>query len=332
MKVLDKIEDLKRKGMVKKMTGMSAVKSGSTPKKTGKLRKKIYKQRQLLLILIIPLLFYLLFEYVPMTKIVWAFTNFGEVPASKVEFVGLANFEKLMKSSSFLNAFKNTIIISIMKLVIGFPIPIILALMLNEITSRRYKKTIQTVIYFPHFLSWVVIGSIWFLILAPQNSINAQIAELMGHEPTYWFASKEHIRGLLVLTDIWAGAGYSAIVYLAAMTSIDTTLYEAAKMDGAGKFRQIWHITLSMIKPTVVVMLIFQLGKILNIFDQVLVMASPVVYETADVIQTYAYRTGISEMKVGYGMAVSVFKAVISFGLVLITNYAAKKINDEGVF
>ena len=219
-----------------------------------------------------------------------------------------------------------------MKLVVGFPIPIILALMLNEVTSRHYKKVTQTIIYFPHFLSWVVIGSIWFLILAPQNSINAQLAEMMGKQPVYWFASKEHIRELLVLTDVWAGAGYSAIVYLASMTSIDPTLYEAAKMDGAGKLKQIWHITLSMIKPTVVVMLIFQLGKILNIFDQVLVMASPVVYETADVVQTYAYRTGVSEMKVGYGMAVSVFKAIISFGLVMITNHIAKKIDDEGIF
>lgn len=301
-------------------------------KKSKGFLRKIYKQRQLFLILLIPLLFYILFEYVPMLKVRWAFTNFGEVPKSQVEFIGFDNFVKLLGSASFMNAFKNTIIISAMKLIIGFPIPIVLALMLNEITSKHYKKTVQTVIYFPHFLSWVVIGSIWFLLLAPQNSVNAQIAELMGKDPTYWFASKEHIRMLLVLSDIWAGAGYSAIVYLAAMTSIDPSLYEAAKIDGAGKFMQIWNITIAMIKPTIVVMLIFQLGKILNIFDQVLVMASPVVYETADVIQTFAYRTGVSEMKVGYGMAVSMFKAVISFGLVLITNHIAKKINEEGVF
>lgn len=300
-------------------------------KKKGFLNR-VYKQRQLFMIMIIPLLFYLLFEYVPMLKVRWAFTNFGEVPASQVKFIGLDNFRKLMGSASFINAFKNTLIISAMKLLIGFPIPIILALMLNEITVKTYKKTLQTIIYFPHFLSWVVIGSIWFLILAPQNSINAQMAELLGREPVYWFASKEHIRQLLVITDIWAGAGYSAIVYLAAMTSIDPTLYEAAKMDGAGKLKQIWHITIAMIKPTIIVMLIFQLGKILNIFDQVLVMASPVVYETADVIQTYAYRTGVNEMKVGYGMAVSIFKAVISFGLVLATNHVAKKINEEGIF
>lgn len=293
---------------------------------------EIYKQRQLFLIMLIPLAFYILFEYVPLTKIPWAFTNYGEVPASKVEFIGLENFEKLLGSTSFRNAFRNTIIISGLKLLFGFPIPIIIALMLNEIRMKFYKKTIQTIIYFPHFLSWVVIGSIWFVILAPQDSINAQLAELIGMEPVYWFASKEHIRSLLVITDIWAGAGYSAIVYLAAITAVDPSLYEAAKIDGAGKWKQMWNITIATIRPTIVIMLIFQLGKILNIFDQVLVMAQPVVYETADVIQTFAYRTGISDMKVGYGMAVSLFKALISFVLVLVTNKVAKKIDDQGVF
>lgn len=306
--------------------------SAPSSSRIAKMARTIYKQRQLFYILVIPLAFYILFEYVPMLKLPWAFTNYGEVPASQVKFIGLDNFTRLMGSASFTNAFKNTIIISLMKMAVGFPIPIIVALMLNEITAPKTKKTIQTIIYFPHFLSWVVIGSIWFLILSPQDSINAQIASMMQVEPTYWFASKEHIRQLLVMTDVWAGAGYSAIVYLAAITSIDPTLYEAAKMDGAGKFSQIWNITIASIRPTIVIMLIFQLGKILNIFDQVLVMASPVVYETADVIQTFAYRTGISEMKIGYGMAVSIFKALISFGLVLITNHFAKKISDEGVF
>lgn len=293
---------------------------------------EIYKQRQLFLIMLVPLVFYILFEYVPLTKIPWAFTNYGEVPVSKVEFIGLENFERLLGSTSFRNAFMNTVIISGLKLIFGFPIPIIIALMLNEIRKEVYKKTVQTIIYFPHFLSWVVIGSIWFVLLSPQDSVNAQIAELIGVEPIYWFASKEHIRSLLVITDIWAGAGYSAIVYLAAITAVDPSLYEAAKMDGAGKWKQMWHITIATIRPTIVIMLIFQLGKILNIFDQVLVMAQPVVYETADVIQTFAYRTGISEMKVGYGMAVSLFKAVISFALVIITNHIAKKIDDQGVF
>lgn len=299
---------------------------------TTSIFRSIYKQRQLFFMIAIPMIIYLLFEYVPMLKLRWAFTNFGEVPLSQVSYVGLDNFIKLINSESFMNAFKNTIIISFIKLLFGFPIPIIIALMLNEIHSRLFKKSVQTIIYFPHFLSWVVIGSVWFLILSPQNSVNAQLATWMGEEPTYWFASKDYIRGLFVLTDIWAEAGYSAIVYLAAITAVDPTLYEAATVDGAGKLSQIWNITLSSIRPTIVIMLIFQLGKILNIFDQVLIMASPIVYEKADVVQTYAYRTGISEMRIGYGMAVSIFKASIGFALVLVTNHFAKKVNDEGVF
>jgi putative aldouronate transport system permease protein len=309
------------------------IKSSQTQRsRTALLFRNIYKQRQLFYIIAIPLALYLLFEYLPMLKLRWAFTNFGEVPESQVSYIGLDNFIKLINTESFINAFKNTIIISFMKLVFGFPIPILIALMLNELSSRLFKSSVQTIMYFPHFLSWVVIGSIWFLILAPQNSVNSQLATVLGAEPIYWFASKEYIRELLVLTDIWVGAGYSAIVYLAAITSIDPTLYEAAKVDGAGKLSQIWHITLASIRPAIMIMLIFELGKILNIFDQVLIMAAPVVYETADVIQTYAYRTGISEMRIGYGMAVSIFKAVISFMLVMITNKFAKKMNDEGVF
>ncbi len=158
---------------------------------------------------------------------------------------------------------------------------------------KRYKKTIQTIIYFPHFLSWVVIGSIWFLLLAPTRSVNSQIAELFGVETIYWFAKSGYIRGLLVYTNIWQGAGYSAIVYLAALSAVDPTLYEAAVVDGAGKFRQLWHVTLPGIRSTIVILFILSIGRIFNVFTQVIVMANEVVMDKADVIMTYAYRTGI---------------------------------------
>ncbi|NSW89245.1 MAG: sugar ABC transporter permease [Firmicutes bacterium] len=294
--------------------------------------KKIYKQRHLFLMLIIPLCIYILFDYVPLTKIYWAFTNYGEVRLDKVEFIGLANFKRLFGTQSFLRALKNTVIISLYKILYGFPIPIIIAILLNEIRNKAYKRTVQTIIYFPHFLSWVVIGSIFYMLLAPQNSINAQIAYLLGKEPIYWFASRKYIRSLLVVSDIWQGAGYGAIVYLAAISGIDINLYEAAIVDGASKFRQIWHITLPSIRSTIVIMLIFRLGRILNVFQQVLVMVKPIVYEMGDVIQTYAYRTGISEMKIGYGMTVSIFKAVVSLVLVLVANKTAKYFDEEAIF
>jgi putative aldouronate transport system permease protein len=303
---------------------------------TSRLRPRVWrtlgKQRGLFLMMIIPAVVFVLFHYVPFIKVSWAFTNFGEVPPDQVSFIGWANFAKLFRLSVFRRAFANTLIINGMKLLLYFPVPIVIALLLNEIMVSWYKKSVQTIIYFPHFLSWVVIASIWFKILAPQNSINAQVAALFGQEPTYFFASEKHIRWILVASDIWQGAGYGAIVYLAALTAISPDLYEAAIVDGANKFRQIWHITLPSIRSTIVIMLILRVGNMLEIFEQVLIMCKPIVRDVTDVIDLYAYRTGIADMQISYAMAVSVFKAVICLVLVLATNRAARALGEEGVF
>jgi putative aldouronate transport system permease protein len=297
-----------------------------------KVGKIIVKQKALFFMISASMVIFILFNYIPFAKITWAFSNYGEVPPDKVSFVGWANFEKLFRLSAFKRAFINTFIINGLKLIFFFPVPIVIAIMLNEIRIGWYKKCLQTIVYFPHFLSWVVIGSIWYMILAPQFSVNAQIAAFFKAEPTYFFASIRHIRGVLVASDIWQGAGYAAIVYLAALTSISPELYEAAIMDGAGKLRQVWHITLTGLRPTIVILFILRVGQILQIFEQVLIMCSPVVSEVTDVIDYYAYRTGIAEMQLGYAMAVSVFKAAISFSLVVATNKMARMFGEEGVF
>jgi putative aldouronate transport system permease protein len=290
------------------------------------------KQKGLFAMMAVPVVVFALFHYLPFLKVSWAFTNFGEVPPDRVSFVGWANFAKLFRLSVFRRAFANTLIINGMKLLLYFPFPILIALLLNEITVGWYKKGVQTIIYFPHFLSWVVIASIWFKILAPQNSVNAQVAAFFGQDPTYFFASTKHIRWLLVASDIWQGAGYGAIVYLAALTAISPDLYEAAIVDGANKFRQIWHVTLPSIRSTIVIMLILRVGNMLEIFEQVLIMCKPIVRDVTDVIDLYAYRTGIADMQMSYAMAVSVFKAVICLVLVLATNRAARALGEEGVF
>lgn len=292
---------------------------------------KIVAQSQFYLMLIIPLAIYILFSYVPMAKVYWAFTNLGEVPLDKVTFVGLDNFRIMINTPGFKRAFVNTLVISFYNTVFTFPVPVALALMLNEIHCKWFRKASQTILYFPHFLSWVVIGSIWFLILAPQYSINSQIAGLLGINPTYFFASNKHIRGLLVLSNIWQGMGYGTIVYLAALSGVDLQLYEASEVEGASRIQQMWHISLPSIRSTIVIMLILGLGKVLNIFTQVVAMCNEIVYEKSDVIQTYAYRTGIGQMRMGYSMAVSVFKAGISLFLVLSTDRLAKKLGEEGV-
>ena len=282
--------------------------------------------------MLIPAVIFVTFTYVPMLKVTWAFKNFGEVPPDDVSWVGWANFEKLFRLSGFRRAFFNTLIINGMKLVFYFPAPIMVALLLNEFSAGWYKKAMQTVIYFPHFLSWVVVASIWYMILSPQNSINSQFSQLVGIEPIYFFASEKYIRGLLVASDIWQGSGYAAIVYLASLAGIDTMLYEAAIVDGAGKFRQIWHITLPGIRSTIVILLILKVGKMLQIFEQVLIMAKPIVRDVTDVIDYYAYRTGIQDMQMSYAMAVSMFKAIICFALVIMTNKISRMLGEEGVF
>ena len=293
---------------------------------------KIIKQKSLYLILLPPLIIYIGFAYIPILKVRWALTNYGTVPLSQVGYIGLSNFEKLFSMSAFRQAFFNTLIINGYKLLFAFPVPIILALLINEIRKVNYKKFIQTTIFFPHFLSWVVVYAIWYMILAPQNSINAQVAEFFGVTPQYFFASTKFIRPLLVLTDIWKDAGYSTVVYLASLIAIDPSLYEAAIVDGAGKMKQIWYITLPCLRSTIVIMLILKVGKLLRIFEQVLIMASPVVREVTDVLDIYAYRTGIQQFQIGYAMAVTVFKAAVGLTLVLITNRISRKLGEEGVF
>ena len=268
---------------------------------------KVWRHRELYLIMLLPLCMYILFNYIPLYYVKWAFTNYGETIASNVKYIGFDNFTRLFSNTDFSRALVNTLLISFYSLEWGFPVPIILALLLDEMTHQRYKKAIQTIIYFPNFLSMVVVASIWYMILAPQDSINSQIAGLLGMEPTYFFAESKYIRSLLVSSGIWSGAGYGAIVFLAALSNVDSSLFEAARIDGASRIQQVWHIKLPCISSTIVIMLIFSLGGILGVFDNVIVMCTPVVYDKSDVIMTLAYRTGIQDMKLGYGMAVSLF-------------------------
>ena len=312
------------------MTGSPA--SLEAPSRKSKLLDQFKMRKGLFVMLLIGMTWYLIFQFYPMIKVYWAFTNIGQVPPSKVSFIGFANFIKLFKVAQFRRSLWNTFYISFLKILIGFPIPIIFSLLLNEMRISFLKRGIQTVIYVPHFLSWVVVGAIWYIMLAPINSPNAQVAALLGKRPVFWWAVDRYIRGLLVATDIWRNAGYGTIIYLASIMSIDPTLYEAAIMDGANRWQQTWHITLAGLKSVIVILFILRVGKILNLFKQVFVLTTPIVRGPSDVLMTYAYRTGIQQMQIGYAMAVSLFKAVVGLSLVLITNWLAKKIKEEGVF
>lgn len=289
------------------------------------------KKYKLFYVMFIPaLLFYIAFEYMPLWGLKMAFYEWGLFGPKY--FIGFKNFESLLTSKLFLTSFKNTIIISSYTLVFGMLSNIIFALLLNEIPNGLFKKFTQTVVYLPHFLSWVVVASIFAMLLSPDSGIINEIIKHYGGTPIYFMISNKWWRGLFVLINLWKGMGWGAIIYLAALAGVDPQLYEAAAIDGAGKLKQTWHITLPAIQGTVLTVLILNLAKVLNVFQPVFLMYNPQVYPVADVIDTYTYRLGFaSGGDVDLATAVGLFKSVICMMLVLITNFLSKKIKGESI-
>lgn len=282
------------------------------------------------------ILFFLVFHYVPMYGILIAFKKYNLYQGfAGSSWVGLDNFTKLFGMSGFTRALKNTIIISFYQLIFAFPAPIILAILLNELRHMVYKKFVQTVIYLPHFVSWIIIGGILYAFFSPSTGVIKEVAHALGYEGTIinFLSSKEYFRGLLVVSNIWKEAGFGTVLYLATITSIDPQLYEAAKVDGAKKWRQIWHITMPGLRTTIVILLIFRVGHLLNAgLDQVYALYNPQVFEVSEILDTFIYKLAFEEAKYDLSTATGVFKSVIGLGLVLITNYIAKKIDrDSGL-
>ena len=290
---------------------------------------RIKRQKYLLLMLLPGILWYVVFKYLPMLGLSLAFTDYGF--KAKVSFIGLKNFKRLFSSTIFWNAFRNTLVISIMNIVFYFPVPLIVALMINELKSNRLKKGIQFLIYIPYFFSWVVVGSIFVNLLSPSTGPVNALIKALGNDPIYFMASPKHFRGVIVLSYIWRQMGYGAVIYIAALTTVDPQLYEAATIDGAGHWGRLVHVTLPSIRSTVVTMLLLNLSHVLMIFEQILVMYNAAVYDAADVLQTYVYREGVLNGDVGYSIAVGMFTSIISLILVLSTNKLSSVVLDETV-
>ena len=290
---------------------------------------RIGRQKYLLLMLLPGILWYVVFKYLPMLGLSLAFTDYGF--RAKVSFIGLKNFRRLFSSAIFWNAFRNTLLISIMNIVFYFPVPLVVALMINELKSLRVKKGIQFLIYIPYFFSWVVVGSIFVNLLSPSAGPVNAIIQALGHDPIYFMASPKHFRGVIVLSYIWRQMGYGAVIYIAALTIVDPQLYEAATIDGAGHWGRLIHVTLPSIRSTIVTMLLLNLSHVLMIFEQILVMYNAAVYDVADVLQTYVYREGVLNGDVGYSIAVGMFTSIISLILVLSTNKLSAVVLDETV-
>lgn len=300
--------------------------------------KNFFTRYWMLHLMVLPgLLYFLVFKYAPMYGLSLAFKNYkgavGGVSAIlNAPWAGITNFKVFFTSTQFPRLLKNTLTLSFLRILIVFPAPIILAILLNEVRIKWFKKSIQTITYMPYFLSWVVVAGLIRILFGTEGPVNALI-EKFGGESTYFLTSLRHFRPLLIGSEIWKNIGYSTIVYLAAISGVDTGLYEAAQLDGANKLQQILHVTLPAISEIIAIMLILQMGKILgDNFEQIYTMYSEAVYEVADVFDTYIYRTGVIGSNFSYTSAITLFKSVVSLILILLTNKAAKKLGSDGLF
>ncbi|NLO38526.1 MAG: sugar ABC transporter permease [Ruminiclostridium sp.] len=310
----------------------TAVESRLRKIKNEKLRtkmRKIFRDRAFYMLAAFGLVWYFIFKYIPIYGIKYAFTNFGRsfVP----QFIGFENFRRFFDTPDFMLAFKNTLAINLLQIAFGFPATIIVALLLNEIQNSKLKRTFQTVICLPHFLSWVIVASIWITILSPSRGLVNAIIEMFGGEAVFFWIKPEWFKPLMVVTNMWKGLGYGTIIYLAAMSRAEKELYDAAIVDGANRLEQCWHITIPAILPVIAIMFILSFDDILDGFEQIFVFMNGANRAAAETIDTYTYKMGIKNMDVGFATAVGLFKNVVGLVMVLTTNFVTKKRTNESL-
>ena len=295
--------------------------------------KDVIRDKWLYLLLLPGIVFLIIFRYIPIFGNVIAFMDYNPYDAAQTTWVGLKHFQDLLTRPQFLQVFGNTLYISILKMVCGFPVPIILALMMNEMKNLKFKKVAQTLLYLPNFISWVVLAGLIMNMLDPDTGLVTGIINSITGEQVQVLTDTRYFVPMLIVTDIYKGAGWGTIIYFAALSGIDPQLYEAAEIDGARKWKQLLHITLPSITPTIVVMLILSCNNIVNAgFDQIFMLYSALVFSVADIIDTYVYRIGIQNADYSFSTAAGLFKSVIAFVMILIVNTVAKKTGNEGIW
>lgn len=291
----------------------------------------LWKRNKYLLLMLLPvMLYFLVFSYIPMLGNVMAFQDYSVGKGFlHSEWIGLRWFREFFGSVYFGRLIKNTLLISVYSLLIGFPIPIIFALLLNELKDGPFKRITQTISYLPHFISVVVVVGLLYNFLSPVDGIVNAFLKSIGMKSINFMAEPKWFRGLYVGSNIWQNFGWDSIIYLAALSGVDPQLYEAAQIDGAGKFKQMLHVTLPAIMPTIVILLIMNVGSIMNVgFEKIILMYSPATYETADVISTYVYRRGILGSQFSFSAAVGLFNSVINFILLFSVNKFSKRLGE----
>ncbi|WP_213585025.1 sugar ABC transporter permease [Paenibacillus sp. J2TS4] len=296
---------------------------------------RMFRKNWDLYLLILPILaYYIIFHYIPMYGLQIAFKDFI---ASKgiwgSPWVGLKHFERFFESYYFWRLIKNTLLIGVYELVVGFPVPILLALMINEVQAKFFKRTVQTVTYAPHFLSTVVLIGMMMIFLSPESGMINQIIQRLGGEPISFMTRPEWFKTLYVFSGVWQQMGWSSIIYLAALSGVDPQLHEAARVDGAGRLRRIWHINLPGILPTIIILLILNIGSILGVgFEKVFLMQNELNKDSSDVIATYVYRSGILGAQYSFSAAVGLFNSVINFIMLISVNFIARKVGETSLW
>jgi len=300
-------------------------------------KKPFIRQNEIPLhLMLIPgLTFIFIFGYLPLAGLTVGFQRF--IPArglfGKQEWIGFENFELIFSFPNTWNVIRNTVVIAFGKIVLGLIIPIIVTLLLNELRSNKIKRTIQTIIYFPHFISWIVYSALLLELLSPSTGVVNKFIGFFGFEPVFFLGSNKYFQGTMIITDIAKNFGYGTVVYMAAITGIDPNLYEAAEIDGAGRWRQTWHITLPGLQMVIVLMMVLSLGNVLNAgFDQIFNLYNAYVMETADIIDTMMYRLGIDRAMYGPSTAMGLLKSVVSSVFISVSYFIAYKFFDYRIF
>jgi putative aldouronate transport system permease protein len=300
-----------------------------------RLRRRLWKERYIYLLLLPGLLYFMIYRYVPMAGIVIAFKDYSPfLGIADSPFIGMKHFHKIFGTPEVVQVLWNTLVISFLQIVFAFPAPILLALMLNEVRSRTYKRLIQSVVYLPHFLSWVVVVGIVFLFFRNEGLIN----DFLKHQfdmssPIPFLTDPAYFRTFLVGEVIWKEIGWGTIIFLAALAGVNPSLHEAAIIDGANRWRQIWHITLPAIRSTIVILLILRLGHVLDTgFEQIFLQLNPFNTDVGNTLDTYVYYKGIQQSDYSFSTAVSLFKGIVGLVLVFGANRMARRFGEEGIF
>lgn len=296
--------------------------------------KRIIEYKYFYLMFVPVLIWYIMFQYAPIYGIVMAFQDFSYAKGfSGSDWVGLKHFIALFQDEYFLRAFRNTVIIAICRVVFCCTFELLVALLLNEVRARLFRKTVQTVLYIPHFLSWVIVASVFLTILSPERGVLKPLFALFGKSAPAPLMDPELFRPLLILTAMWKEAGFGTIMYIAAIAGIDPTLYEAARIDGASRWQQLWHVTIPGIKSTIVVLFILNLGQCLKWgFDQVYNLYNRLVFDTGDIVDTFIVRTAMADSRFSYAAAAGLVMSLMCMTILLIANKVMKKVAGHSIY